>query len=359
MDGALLINKHAGVSSFGVIEQLQRVLMKHPGAYGRVEPFARKRELPKMGHGGTLDPFATGLLAVCVGRGVKLARYFLGSRKTYEGVIRFGETTVPGDPTAPVSETSSALPSCLEQVQAAARSFESEPYFQIPPMHSAKKVDGKALYELAREGIEIEREPRKLQIYSFEIFDLEPGTGSADANGAGHPVARARFRVECSSGTYVRTLAKDLAAKLGTVAMLDTLHRVASGAHALEGDPALGQARAMTVEEIALASEQGKRWDELPAWMPFDKLLDGYDRAEATDDEATALFQGKQAVLPRILSRAQDAAARAGSGPLVIYRAQSLVAIARQDHGVWGLERVFLPEGCLVSSSEFRRLKKN
>jgi tRNA pseudouridine55 synthase len=337
VDGALLVNKHAGVSSFGVIEELQDTLFKHPCAYGRELPFTRKRELPKMGHGGTLDPFATGLLAVCVGRGVKLARYFLGSRKTYEGVIRFGETTVPGDPTEAISERSDVLPESREQIQELAHKLTLQPYLQTPPMHSAKKKNGKALYELAREGIEIEREAKQLQIFSFEILSYEK--------------PRATFRVECSAGTYVRTLSQDLGRMLGTVAMLDTLHRTASGIHSI--------ANAMTAEEIMKASAAGKRWDELPAWMPFDRLLDGYDRAEATQDEAVALFQGRQTVLPGILARAEPpatqhaeiGAAPATSGPndakaahVAIYHARALIAVARQDHGVWGLERVFTPD---------------
>src|ERR1700675_2175040 len=95
MNGALLVNKHEGVSSFGIIEILQRQLVERTGS--------RRRDRPKIGHGGGRDPVATGLLIVCVGKAVKLARYFLGSHKTYEGVIRFGETTVPGDPTAPIT----------------------------------------------------------------------------------------------------------------------------------------------------------------------------------------------------------------------------------------------------------------
>jgi tRNA pseudouridine55 synthase len=339
MDGTLLIHKHAGVSSFGVIEQLQGVLMKHPGAYGRAEPFARRRDLPKLGHGGTLDPFATGLLAVCVGRGVKLARYFLGSGKTYEGVIRFGETTVPGDPTEEISERSDVLPPSLEAIQEVARRMTLEPYFQTPPMHSAKKKDGKPLYELARQGIEIEREAKELKLYSFEILSYEK--------------PRASFRVRASSGTYVRTLAKDLAKLMGTVAMLDSLHRVESGIHKLQAPGSAS--RAMSVDEVAQASAEGRRWDELPAWVPFDRLLDGYECAEATADEALALIQGRQAVLPRILSRIsspkagasaiQAMGAVAQNAPVVIYhpRSEQILAIARLEQGAWGLERVFVP----------------
>src|SRR4051812_38511403 len=101
MNGALLIQKHEGVTSFGIIEILRKQLIERCGC--------KRRDLPKIGHGGTLDPFATGLLIVFVGRASKLAQHYLGSVKTYEGTIRFGETTIPGDPTAPISETSSSI----------------------------------------------------------------------------------------------------------------------------------------------------------------------------------------------------------------------------------------------------------
>jgi tRNA pseudouridine55 synthase len=323
MDGALLVNKHAGVSSFGVIEDLQDVLLQHPGAVGSLEPFKRRRDVTKMGHGGTLDPFATGLLAVCVGKGVKLARYFLGSRKTYEGVIRFGETTIPGDPTAEISERSPVLPSSLEAIQAEALKFTLTPYLQTPPMHSAKKLNGKPLYELAREGIEVERAPKELKIHSFEILSYEK------------PLAT--FRVECSSGTYIRTLSQDLAARLGTVGMLDSLNRTASGIHALDD--------ALSVKQLADASASGQKWDQLASWVPFDRLLDGYDRADASPEDALALFQGRQAVLPHILSRVKPGRKTlAPTSHIAIYQEQVLIAVARQDNGVWGLERVFTPE---------------
>src|SRR5688500_7150860 len=129
MNGALLINKPAGITSFGVIEALQTALMRSMGI--------RKRDLPKLGHGGTLDPFATGLLVVCVGNAVKLARYFLDSHKGYRGIIRFGETTIPGDPTEPVSERSEILPAGIDELRELALRFADQPYLQTPPMHSA------------------------------------------------------------------------------------------------------------------------------------------------------------------------------------------------------------------------------
>jgi tRNA pseudouridine55 synthase len=319
----LLLNKPAGVSSFGVIEALQRALLDRWKRELPPSASVRKRDLPKMGHGGTLDPFATGLLLVCVGRGVKLSRYFLGSNKIYTGTIRLGETTIPGDPTDPISERSDLLPSSLEDIQAAAHKFTLQPYSQTPPMHSAKKQGGKPLYELARQGIEVERQPKVCQIFSFEIFNYEN--------------RRANFRVVCSSGTYIRTLSQDLGKSMGTVAMLDTLHRSGSGIFT--------ESRSQTLIEILEATRDGKNWDELPCWVPFDQMLGGYITAEATRDEAVALMQGKQAVLFNILKRAKPpeltGKGAIDSSHIVIECDGNLVAVASKANDVWGLERVF------------------
>jgi tRNA pseudouridine55 synthase len=317
----LLIDKHAGVSSFGIIEALQRQVLAR-------EPERKRRDLPKMGHGGTLDPFATGLLTICVGPAVKLARYFLGSIKTYEATVRFGETTIPGDPTDPISERSAVLPESREQIQALATRLTLQPYLQIPPMHSAKKVGGKPLYELARQGKEIEREPKSCLLHEFEILSYDPAT------------ARARIRVRCSAGTYIRTLAQDLGRLLGTVAMLDDLRRTGSGW--------LEIPRAWTVDQIGEALAKGKKWDEMDCWIPFNRLLESYDRAEATPEEARALLEGKQVVLPGILKRVErrehvalNSADLDADDYVAIFSRGSLIAVARCDQGAWSLERAF------------------
>lgn len=311
MNGALLIDKAAGISSFGVIELLQKKMMESSGL--------RKRDLPKFGHGGTLDPFATGLLVVLVGRGVKLARYFLGSAKVYEGRIRFGETTIPGDPTDPISETSSVLPESLETLQNAAHQFTQKPYLQIPPMHSAKKIDGKPLYELARQGIEVDRQPRVCHLYQYDILN--------------YSAPRAEFQLQCSSGTYVRTLTQDFAKSQGTVALLETLRRTSSGIFSI-GD-------AWEVGEI-LSSQTP--WDQLPCFIPFHQLLSGYKRAQATESEHLCLVQGKQHILPQILERVQPPKSSVTKQEdwVAIYAENNLIAVARQYDGVWGLERVFV-----------------
>jgi tRNA pseudouridine55 synthase len=312
-NGALLIHKPAGITSFGVIETLQRSLIERFGV--------KRRDLPKLGHGGTLDPFATGLLIVCAGRAVKLARYFLGSDKYYSGVIRLGETTVPGDPTAPISERSEHLPGSLDELQAMARKLQAQSYLQMPPMHSAKKQGGKPLYELARQGIEVEREPKLCQLREFRVESWE--------------APRARFALHCSSGTYVRVLAQDFGRLLGTVGMLDELRRDQSGPFKLKD--------ACTLEQLKASLAEGRGWDELPCWVDFNRLLDGYESAEATGDEATALLQGRQGVLLNILKRGGRslAAQEQADDTVVIYSSGKLVAVARKDATGWGLERVF------------------
>lgn len=320
ISGALLVHKEEGISSFGVIEKLQKIWMeKHQ---------VKKREVPKLGHGGTLDPFATGLLIVCVGPAVKLARYFLGSGKGYEGLIRFGETTIPGDPTSPVSERSEVIPHSMDEIQSLATQFTLAPYHQTPPMHSAKKRDGKPLYELAREGIEVEREAKTCSLYSFEITD--------------YTAPRATFRLSCSSGTYVRTLTQDLGKKAGSVALLEKLNRTASGCFNLS--------QALTLHQIQEATQTQKTWDQLDCWIPFDRLLDGYDRAEATPEEVISLTQGKQEVLRTILKKGIQPPLHSPKIPVTeehhdrvaIYCGPQLVAMAHHTQTVWTLERVFL-----------------
>ncbi len=307
MNGALLVHKHPGVSSFGVIEHLQREWMKNYQI--------KKQDVPKMGHGGTLDPFATGLLVVLFGRGVKLARYFLGSAKSYEGVMRFGETTIPGDPTAPISEVSNILPQSLNQLQILAHSLTLQPYFQTPPMHSAKKQNGKPLYQLARSGIEVDRKAQLCQLMRFEISE--------------YSAPRASFKIQCSSGTYIRTLTQDFAKTIGSVALLDSLHRTASGIFKIQD--------AWTMDQLSEALQADKKWNELPCWIPFHSLLQNYPRAEATPEEKLALFQGKQAYLLPILEKSN-----AHSNCIAIYSQNELIAIARKAGETWGIERVFI-----------------
>ena len=197
LDGAVLIDKPAGPTSHDVVDAIRR-------NFG----------IKKVGHCGTLDPNATGLLIIVLGRGTKLSEKLMGDDKVYEGTIKFGVATNSYDADGEILETKPVPPLTLDQLNGLAAQFVGD-QMQTPPMVSAIKKDGVPLYKLARKGIEIEREPRLVHIYNFRFTSYEP------------PLAQ--FRIACTKGTYVRSLAHDLGQRLGCGAHLATLRRCASG----------------------------------------------------------------------------------------------------------------------------------
>jgi len=197
LDGALLVDKPPGPTSHDVVDAIRR-------RFG----------IKKVGHCGTLDPNATGLLIIVLGRATKLSERLMGDDKVYEGTIKFGETTTSHDSDGEITATRPVPPLTLEQLNTEASRFVGD-QMQMPPMVSAIKKDGVPLYKLARKGIEIEREPRLVHIYNFRFTTCQP------------PLAE--FCVACTKGTYIRSLANDLGEKLGCGAHLTALRRTASG----------------------------------------------------------------------------------------------------------------------------------
>src|SRR6266436_3542659 len=197
LDGALLIDKPAGPTSHDVVDAIRR----HFG-------------IKKVGHCGTLDPNATGLLIIVLGRGTKLSEKLMAADKVYEGTIKFGESTNSFDADGDLVASQPVPSLTLEQLNEAAGQFVGD-QMQTPPMVSAVKKDGVPLYKLARKGIEVERQPRLVHIYNFRF--------SAYQEPIGH------FRLACTKGTYVRAIAHELGQKLACGAHLATLRRVASG----------------------------------------------------------------------------------------------------------------------------------
>jgi len=197
LDGAILVDKPAGPTSHDVVDNVRK-------------QFAIK----KAGHAGTLDPAATGLLLVLLGRGTKLSERLMSDDKVYSGTMKFGETTNSYDADGEMVASLPVPPMTLDELNATADTFLGD-IMQTPPMVSAVKKDGVPLYKLARKGLEVERKPRLIHIYSFRFTNYEEPFGS--------------FRVACTKGTYVRTLAHDLGQKLGCGAHLATLRRVVSG----------------------------------------------------------------------------------------------------------------------------------
>jgi tRNA pseudouridine55 synthase len=197
MDGAVLIDKPAGPTSHDVVDALRRAF-----------------RLEKVGHCGTLDPNATGLLIIVLGKGTKLSEKLMSDDKVYEGTIKFGETTDSYDADG---ELVSSLPvplMTLEELNEGAAAFQGD-QMQMPPMVSAVKVKGVPLYKMARKGLEVERKARLIHVYHFLFSKYEEPIGF--------------FRVACTKGTYVRALAHELGQKLGCGAHLATLRRVVSG----------------------------------------------------------------------------------------------------------------------------------
>jgi tRNA pseudouridine55 synthase len=197
LDGALLVDKPAGPTSHDLVDRVRR----HFG-------------LKKVGHAGTLDPNATGLLILLLGRGTKLSDKLMSADKVYEGTMKFGEATNSFDTDGEVTATAPVPPLTVEQLNEAAAPYIGD-LLQTPPMVSAAKVGGVPLYKLARKGVEVERKPRLVHIYSFRFSEYQAPLGT--------------FRVACTKGTYVRSLAHDLGQRLGCGAHLATLRRTSSG----------------------------------------------------------------------------------------------------------------------------------
>ncbi len=195
IDGILLLDKPMYITSNGVLQRVKRL-------------FGAK----KAGHTGSLDPLATGMLPICFGEATKFSQFLLESDKCYQVVAKLGVKTRTGDAEGDIVETKPVLNITRERVEAVLRQFEGA-IQQIPPMYSALKVQGKPLYELARQGIEIPREPRSVHIYSLQLTDFQSDM--------------LQIEVQCSKGTYVRTLVEDIGDLLGCGAHVSALRRAA------------------------------------------------------------------------------------------------------------------------------------
>jgi tRNA pseudouridine55 synthase len=290
--GILLVDKPEGMSSAGVIRALKRRL-------GR----------SKVGHLGTLDPFASGLLPLCLGEATKVARYLLLEDKAYTGTIRLGIATDTLDREG--RETETAVVPAIDQhaLDALAVRFTGRQP-QVPPMYSALKRDGVPLYELARKGIEVERTPREIDIAHLGLAWRGPD--------------RIDFDVRCSKGTYVRVLGADLARALGTVAHLERLRRTRVGAFRVE--------EAHAVDTLAAEAPGAP----LPL-VRVRQALAGYPVFQAGDEVLGRLRRGQQAPLAELA-----APERTGQTALVLDPAGDVAAIieAAGTRPTWRLVRL-------------------
>lgn len=306
-DGIIIVDKPAGWTSHDVVARARRTLREK-----------------RVGHTGTLDPFATGVLVLLTGRATRLAQFLAGAEKEYEATIRLGFATDTGDLTGARREseggdtsvsTNKRAADCAaltrEQIEAALASLRGE-IEQVPPMYSAKKVGGKKLYELARRGEEIERKAVRVRVSEFEMvaetdgaFLLRNEDGTCDV----------RARVVCSAGTYVRSLAESVGEHLGVGAHLSALRRTRAGALRIEN--------AVTPDELQKLCESGAAGDFLIA---LEAALPHLPSAHLTADEARRARHG-------MAVRAEDAsqAWENGGHVLLLDERGALLAVGVYD----------------------------
>ena len=253
--GVLPVDKGAGVTSFQVVAQLRRVL-----------------RAPKIGHGGTLDPAATGLLPILIGEATKLTPYLVDLDKEYRATVRLGVTTDTQDLSGAVLEAQPVPPLDAAFVTAALRRFVGT-IQQVPPMYSALHHDGRRLYELAREGVEVERSPREVVVHAIELEGLAPPD--------------LVIRVRCGKGFYVRTLAADLGTALGCGGALAQLVRTRVGPYRLED--------AAPWSLVREARDGAALWPHL---LPLDSALESMLEVRLSEEGTHAFVNGQSVTEP-------------------------------------------------------------
>ncbi|HBA68127.1 MAG TPA: tRNA pseudouridine(55) synthase TruB [Lachnospiraceae bacterium] len=231
-NGIISVYKEAGFTSHDVVAKLRGILKQK-----------------KIGHTGTLDPDATGVLPVCLGSGTKLCNMLTDTDKEYRAVLLLGKVTDTQDASGKVVEEKEVRVS-IQEAEEAAMSFLGS-YSQIPPMYSAIKVDGKRLYQLAREGKEIERKPRNVRIHALEIESME--------------LPRMVLRINCSKGTYIRTLCHDIGQKLGCGGIMESLERTKAGMFLAKD--------ALSLADIEKLRDEGRLSEKI---FPVDSVFSGW-----------------------------------------------------------------------------------
>ncbi|WP_308640026.1 tRNA pseudouridine(55) synthase TruB [Paenibacillus silvisoli] len=262
MDGILAVWKPAGWTSHDVVAKVRGIT-----------------KVKRIGHTGTLDPAVTGVLPLCIGRSTRVVEYVQERPKCYEAVMQFGIATDTEDLTGNVLEELPSVELSEDDIRRVLASFIGE-IDQVPPMFSAVRVDGKRLYELAREGHVVERKSRKVTIHALELLDMQ----------LDQPHPTIRFSVTCSKGTYIRTLCVDIGQALGVPSVMAQLTRTMSGGFTRE--------QCFTLEQIAELKAAGELEAKL---MPADSALDHFPRATVSLENVQRAFQGKRIYLKALL----------------------------------------------------------
>lgn len=256
IDGMINVYKEKGYTSHDVVAKLRGILKQK-----------------KIGHTGTLDPDAVGVLPVCLGRGTKLCDMLADKDKVYEAVLKLGETTDTQDTSGTILKKCPVSIKTLSetQIKDAVLSFLGD-YEQIPPMYSAVKVGGRKLYELAREGKEIERKPRKVYLFDLDVTSIKDG---------GDQTIHVGLRVHCSKGTYIRTLCHDIGGKLSCGGCMAELARVKVGRFDISG--------AMTLSEIEALAAKGEL---TPYVTAVDAMLEEYPPVTVKAESCRLIYNG-------------------------------------------------------------------
>ena len=255
VSGVLLIDKPQGMTSQQVVSKVKYLLKSDV------------HDSKKAGHTGTLDPMATGLLPICLGEATKFSHYQLDAVKSYQAIIKLGEQTDTGDAEGQIIATIPVPHVTQAMLQSVTEQFLGE-IMQVPPMYSALKKDGKKLYELAREGIEVERAARPLTIYQLSLTPLSD--------------QQLQLTVTCSKGTYVRVLAEDIAKALGTLGHLTALRRIQTGDFEI--------ANAITLADFA-ALDVAARFDKL---LAVDACVHSLPSLVLDDSQSKRIRQGQR-----------------------------------------------------------------
>lgn len=258
MTGIILLDKPKGITSFGAVARIRRICSEK-----------------KCGHTGTLDPMATGVLTVMLGGGTRFIELLPSHDKAYTATFRLGTVTDTLDITGKVLETREVNVTA-EQVREKIKGFVGE-ISQLPPMYSAVSVDGQRLYDLARQGIEVERTPRNVTVFSIDMLSENEQTGEYEIS------------VECSSGTYIRTLISDLGEALGCGAVMTKLRRTKANGFGIEN--------AVTLEQLEAAAENGTL-DEIV--ISVEKALENYPKIRVTAAQAKRFRNGGELDLQRL-----------------------------------------------------------
>ncbi len=278
MDGVLNIDKPAGPTSHDVVDEIRRL-------------FGQKR----VGHAGTLDPMATGVLVLCLGKATRVVEHLMGGRKQYRAGIVLGRSTDTQDATGATVSESDASGITRDAFERGASGFVGR-IEQLPPMVSAVKHEGRRLYKVAREGKTVERKPRPVDVYSIELLAFEPGY-----------CARGEMLIECGSGTYIRTLCADIGSTLGCGAHMSTLRRTRVGRFGVDD--------AVTIEQLAEAKTEDRLAECV---IDISDALDDIPAVSVDADATTRVLHGASVAIPCSLGPSElDVRILAPNGELI------------------------------------------